>query len=76
MVTGQYIFPTQAGHFAIISQDELWHAMYEDEDLGGFSTPQQALENLIEGRTPPPSCGDPSQFGLSEDLTKWSFFPF
>lgn len=77
MTTGQYIYLTDAGHFTIVSQEgDSWHAMYEDEDLGSYSSPQQALESLIEGRTTTPSCGAPSQFGLSNDLAEWPFYPF
>lgn len=70
----RYEFATHAGVFRIaVTANGRWQAMFEDEGLGSYTTPQQALDDLVGGHTFWPSCGDPSRFGLPEELADWSF---
>ena len=48
-----------------------WHAIWDDEDLGSYSSPVGAIDDLAGGHTFSASCGDTSQFGLSHDITEW-----
>lgn len=67
-----YAYRTRVGTFRIAQQpDGRWQALFEDEALGSYATPQQAIEDLAGGYTFWPSCGDPSQFGLPEELAGW-----
>ena len=68
----RYTYRTRAGLFAIVlKHDGMWHAMFEDEPLGRYASPQQALDDLAGGTTHWPSCGDPSQFSLPEEIGDW-----
>ena len=66
-----YEFKTHAGTFRIISLGTHWHAMFEEEDLGGYDAPTMALDDLVGGHTFWPSCGDPSSFSLPDELSGW-----
>ena len=70
-----YYYKTRAGLFKIVQErNGRWQAMYEDEGLGGdYPTAQHALDDLLAGHTFWPSCGDPSTFGLPDDLSDWGF---
>lgn len=67
-----YRFKTKVGDFHILQrQDGNWHPMFQDEDLGPYQTAQHALDDLAGGHTYWPSCGDPSQYGLPDELSEW-----
>ena len=67
-----YRFMTRAGLFKIVQErNGRWQAMYQDEGLGSYATAQQTAEDLAGGHTFWPSCGDPSLFGIPEDITEW-----
>lgn len=67
-----YRFNTRAGVFKIVRErNGRWQAMYEDEGLGSYLHPFQAAEDLSGGHTFWPSCGNPSKFGLPDDLSEW-----
>jgi hypothetical protein len=70
----RYTYRTPAGLFSIVLQsiDGNWHAMFEDEDLGPYSTAQQAAEAIAGGETYWPSCGDPSRLSLPDEIADWS----
>ncbi len=72
-MTGYFIYSTRAGRFSIVPKGSRWHAYFEDEDLGGYISPQHALDDLAGGHTDWPSCGDPAAFGLPDDLAEWTF---
>jgi hypothetical protein len=74
-MNGTFIFATRAGHFMLIQADGKWQAIFEDEVLGSFDTPQRAAELLVSGGTDLPSVGDPAQFGVSANLSDWTFIP-
>lgn len=67
-----FYFKTRVGTFRIIHRAGRWHAMFEDEDLGAYMTCQQAAHDLAGGHAFSPSCGDPSQYGVPDDLGEWS----
>lgn len=54
-------------------QDGRFHACFDGEDLGGYHTAQQAAGDLSGGYTVWPAAGDPSTFGIPDDISEWSF---
>lgn len=68
-----FAYRSRAGTFRIVQEPNgRWQAMFEDEGLGSYHSAQAALDDLAGGHTFWPSCGDPSQLGLPEDLSAWS----
>lgn len=41
--------------------------------MGTYASPQHALDDLAGGHTDWPSCGDPSELGLPDDIGEWSW---
>ena len=72
-MNGYYEFKTRVGMFRIVTRGGRWLAMFEDESLGPYNTPQQALDDLAGGHSDWPSCGDPSTLGLPDELCDWNF---
>jgi hypothetical protein len=69
----EYLFRTPHGTARILlRQDRRWEAMFEDEPLGSYATPQQAAEDLAGGHTWTPSAGDTARFGIPSDLKAWT----
>lgn len=68
----RYSYRTRVGVFAIVFERGRWHVLFEDEPLGSYATATQALDDLVGGSTYWPSCGNPSQFSLPDDLSDWS----
>ena len=69
-------YGTKAGTFYIKRIGNLFHAMFEEEDLGGYGEPEHAAEDLSRGRTFSSSCGiDPEKLEIPEDLSDWEFIP-
>jgi hypothetical protein len=66
-----WIFRTRVGVFCVRFFNGRYHALFGDENLGNYATPQQAAEDLAGGYTDWPSCGDPSRFGLPSDIGEW-----
>lgn len=67
-------YKTRAGTFYIIPIKKRFHALYEDEDLGSYITPEQAADDLAGGHTFWPSSGiDPGEMEISDDLGDWEF---
>jgi len=65
-------YSTGAGPFYIVEKNARFHVIYDDEDLGSYATPQQAVDDLAGGHTYWPSSGlDPSELGIPEDLSFW-----
>lgn len=63
---------TPHGNWYIRFHQGRFHPVFEDEWLGSYATAVQALEDLAGGSTFWPSCGDPSECGLSEEVSDWS----
>ena len=73
-MTGYFQFKTHAGIFRIVPHGGLWAAAFEDETLGvNYLSAQHALDDLAGGHCDWPSCGDPSSFGLPDDIGGWTF---
>jgi len=47
----KYYYTTKAGPFYIVKQGEYYVVVFDDESLGSYSTPQQALDDLCSGHT-------------------------
>ena len=72
-MVGYYEFKTRVGAFSIIPNGNRWNAKFADEALGNYASAEQALGDLEGGHTDWPSCGDPSRFGLPDELSEWTF---
>lgn len=72
---GYYAHATRVGTFYIVPRNGRWHAMFEDEDLGSYHSPQHALDDLAGGTTYWPSVGNPEKFNLPDELGDWTFTP-
>ncbi|HLA34305.1 MAG TPA: hypothetical protein VJ001_05490 [Rhodocyclaceae bacterium] len=67
-----YRYTCRVGEFRLVpDRNGRWNAMFDDEGLGSYATVHQALEDLVGGHTYWPSCGDPSELGLPDDLSGW-----
>ena len=68
----QYI--TAKGTFRIVPDRDRFLACYEDENLGSYHSPEQALDDLAGVYTFSPSNGlDTSKCGLPDSLAEWNF---
>lgn len=72
-MNGKYEFRTSAGTFKIAADGKNWKAMFEDECLGHYPSAKRAAKDLAGGHCDLPSCGAPSEFGVSDDLFDWEF---
>lgn len=71
-----YSYPTKIGMFYITQLNGRWQAMYEDENLGSYYSPQHAADDLAGGHTFSLSNGaDTSKLGIPEDISEWSYKP-
>ena len=69
----EYFFISRIGRFRIkLRSDGRWEAMFEDEGLGSYNAPERALDDLANGHTYTPSCGDATEFGLPDDISDWT----
>lgn len=67
-----FSYRARPGTFRIVQEPNgRWQAMFEDEGLGSYPHPQAALDDLAGGYSHWPSCGDPSAFGLPDELSDW-----
>lgn len=67
-------YETKAGTFYIVEKHQGFHVFFEDEDLGCYASPHQALDDLVGGHTYSPSSGvDPEKLNIPDDLSFWSF---
>jgi hypothetical protein len=74
MPAGFWKHRTKVGTFSIRNTQGRWHALFEDDSLGSYATPDQAVGDPVGGHTFLPSNGvDPSTLGLPDDLAEWEF---
>lgn len=66
-----YSHPSQIGTFVIRFDGRQWRIQINGEDLGGYSSPQQAIDDLVGGHCDWPTSGDPSLLGLADELGDW-----
>ena len=70
-----YFFKTRVGIFYIAEHNGRFYPVFNDENLGGYATVQQAAEDLAGGQTPSTSGGiDSSTLGIPEDVSEWERF--
>ncbi len=75
-MSGQWEFLTPLGAFRIMPRDDgRFDLVFEAEGLGGYYSPEQALEDLVGGSCFWPSIGDPTKLGIPDDLSDWTFVP-
>jgi hypothetical protein len=68
-----YWHNTRAGVFRIVREPRGWMLWHGDDCFDGpFHTAQHALDDLAGGHCAWPDCGDPSQFGLPEQIDDWA----
>jgi hypothetical protein len=65
-------FHTKKGTFSIICRNKRWRVLCGDEDLGGYISAEQALDDLVGGHTYAPSNdADTAALGLPHELREW-----
>jgi len=68
-----YYYATRVGVFRIVQHLERWHVMFLDENLGSYSTPQQAADDLAGGHTFSAGPGiDSAELKIPRDISEWS----
>lgn len=73
-MAGYWTCETRRGVFAIVPVAGWFEVRFGDEGLGRYLSPEAALEDLVSGSTFWPSDGfDPSEIGLPDDLSDWTF---
>ena len=70
-----YSYDTRIGRFYIAELNERFHPVFENESLGSYATPEQAIEDLANGHTFSISSGeDTAKLGIPVDLIEWEHF--
>ena len=74
MLARAYWHETRGGVFSIRHEAQGWMLWLDDDCFDGpFQTAQHALDDLTGGHCAWPSCGDPSQFDLPDEIGEWNF---
>lgn len=68
-----YAHKTRLGMFYIgQSPGGRFHPIFDDENLGSYFSPQQAVDDLAGGHTFSPFGGfDTSTLGIPDDVSEW-----
>lgn len=67
-----YHYKTRAGTFFIKQAPLGWTAWLMDECFEGpYETAQGLCEDVAYGHTAWPSCGDPAELDISDNLSDW-----
>ena len=67
-----FVFQTKAGPFYIGYHRRRFYAIYNHENLGWYTTANQAAEDLSGGHTFSPSNGvDTDTLGIPDDVSEW-----
>lgn len=78
-MNGYWSYRTKIGEARIILRGDRftecpWRIEIADEDLGGYPTPESALDDLVGGHTFSHSrCVDTSVLGCPDELSEWEF---
>lgn len=65
-------YKTKEGTFYIVEKNGWFQVVFDNDSLGSYKTPQQAVDDLAGGHTFWPSSGvDPSELCIPEDLGEW-----
>jgi hypothetical protein len=67
-----YLYKTRVGPFYIAHDGKRFFAMFKDEELGGYESPEQASEDLAGGHCFSSDAGDTAVLGIPEDLSEWN----
>ena len=72
----KWIFQTRAGLAEITSERNGGFTLTFDEAaLEHHASPENAADALANGTCFWPSAGDPSTFGIPEDIREWTYLP-
>ena len=75
-MTGYYRFRTRAGEFRIAPAPAGWLIWHDGNRLDGpFPRAQSAAEDLANGHSAWPACGDPSRLDIPDDIADWELIP-
>jgi hypothetical protein len=67
-----FVYRTRIGPFYIGEHQGRFHVLYDDENLGSYTRPDQAAEDVAGGHTFSPSSGvDTATLGIPEDIGEW-----
>lgn len=69
----KWIFPTRAGMAEIIPQSGGFVLVFDGDALEHHGSAEAAAEALANGTCTWPSAGDPSKFGIPEEIGDWTF---
>ena len=68
-----YVHKTAVGAFYIAEQDGKFHPLFRDESLGSYVTTQQAVDDLIAGRTLNSPRGiDTASLSIPNRVQEWA----
>lgn len=66
-------YKTRKGVVYLIKRGSRYHVIYQNEDLGDYPSPQQAIDDVVGGHTESPSNGvDLEEMNLPDDLEDWT----
>lgn len=69
-----WYYETRFGIVRIVPYQGRFHIIYDEESLGSYSTPEQAVDDAAGGHTFTPSNGiDLDEFGLPDCIQEWSY---
>jgi hypothetical protein len=71
----RWIFKTRAGLAQVIRVPRGYDLVFDDEILESHASAASAAEALANGTCFWPSAGDPSELGIPEDISEWTFIP-
>lgn len=67
-----YHYKTVVGTFLIAQRAGQWHVLFNDESLGGYTTPHQAADDVAGGHTFSAGPGiDTAKLGIPADIEEW-----
>lgn len=76
-MNGYWKYETRIGTARIVQRGAYWRIEIDDEDIGGYDSPESALDDLVGGHTFSHSrCVDTSTLGLPDDFSEWEFVTF
>lgn len=64
---------TRVGTFFIMKKGDRYHVIFDNESLGGYTTPQEAAWSIAGGHAFSCAGGvDTSTLGIPEDVREWT----
>ena len=72
MKNPHYFYESSAGIFFITWNGKYWSIIFDDENLGSYGTPEQALDDLVGGHAfTPSSMVDTSILNIPDEINEW-----